>query len=755
MAIKPIERFGKFTPPRPDQSGEIRMRALAGLGKDIASLGSSIAQVKKYDLEEQKIVAEQEAAVEGQKLGQQAALEGTDVTLRSGFNFGDAQFNQAVSKAYTYESITKIQNYINEAQINNPDSVQGYEGELNPKIQGLFDATPEAFKGDLQAYFRRANSSARKEVQSSELKRINADNMAKFNSGNDTLATSISNSARALDVEGLNELLTEYNNGLDSAYESRLITAKERETRKANINDEVAIQLKMGEVDNTIFDETISLKDRAEKGLALVDALRKNPDQELTAKQNDALLKTLETKVNGVVSEYNQSVKVSDAEIRKSNGISNVRARVTGEPSATSDVITDQDIDNDYNIQRLNFNTAPQLLMGERLDYVNQVRAVPKTMKTEILSELRSSDPEKVMVAAQSIMELNALQGMPDAFSGQDLIYADALYRNMEYYEFVEALKRATDIAFPSTSTQESMIKARKSELSSDQAKRYEMYAETLEDAFETGIFGFGNQFTPNNIERDGMIADLKMLTEDNYLLGFETFDAALQHSVRKMQNSYKTSEFGFLQHAPEEYYGLGPTKDTSWIRQSLHEELVAKYGDGFEQDDIILISDTETSTMAKKRMPTYQAFIRMPDGSLQPVDERVNPSLDYPAVLEKYNKDIKEKAQVPILNKRQFLAEHRMTTEQSAKAREILQGSTNPFALISKAIGDINEAPQFIAKYIEGAQNELLQSREIQQEQSRQLQEAIFNWNEQYIDRLQKASGKEKIDLTVADLSN
>ena len=54
MAIKPIERFGKFTPPRPDQSGEIRMRALAGLGKDISSLGRSYAQVKASERREEE-----------------------------------------------------------------------------------------------------------------------------------------------------------------------------------------------------------------------------------------------------------------------------------------------------------------------------------------------------------------------------------------------------------------------------------------------------------------------------------------------------------------------------------------------------------------------------------------------------------------------------------------------------------------------------------------------------------------------------
>lgn len=747
MAIKPIIRYGKFTPTGVDRSGEIRMRALAGLGQDISDTAIKMGQIMKPRIQK-------EAIAEGQKAGQEAALKGEELQLRGGFKYGDKQFDEAASKSYTYESYTKIQDYINEAQINNPDNIIGFQNELSAKVEGLFAATPESLRPDIEAYYRRASGSTRNQVQANELKRINADNIAKFNSGNETLETTISNVARSLDAESLAGLLSDYNSGLDAAYESRLISAQERESKKSAIRDVVAIQTKMGQVDNSIFDETIPLEERAKQGTMLVDALRKNPDKELTATQNDQLLKTLETKVNRVVAEYNQSIKVSEAEIRKNNGIANVTARTTGEVPVTVDVITDQDIDNHYNVQRINFSEEPELLMDERIDYATSVRAVPKSMKTEILSDLRSNEPDRVVVAAQTIMEVNALEGMPDAFSGQDLIYADALYRNMEFYGFDEAMKRATDIAFPSSSTQKSMMEARKSELSVDKAKRNEMYSDTIDDAFETGIFGFGTQFTPNNIERDAMIADLKTLTEDNYLLGFETFDAALDYSVSKIKNSYKTGEFGFMQHAPEEYYGLGPNKDTSWIRQSLSEELTAKYGDGFEPDNIILISDTETSTMAKKGMPTYQAFIRMENGSLQPVDERINPSLDYPAALEKYKADIKEMSQVPILDKRQFLSEHTMTPDQNARAREILQGSSNPFALIGKAIGNIDEVPSFIAKYFVGLKGELIQSKELAQEQSREAQEALFNWNEQYIANLKKASGKEDIDITVADLS-
>ena len=744
MAIKPITRYGTFTPTGVDRSAETRMRALAGLGEQLQEMAIGTAKRKR----------EEEAIAEGTEAGRQAALEGKDPELKSTFKYGGANYNAALQKAYNLESYSVIDSHINEAATQHPDNVIEYQKVLDSKMQGMLEGAPEQFQGDLEAYYRRSNRVQFGRIQGAEKKKINSQLSASLSVGSDALEDQIGNLARAGNAEEALEIQLQHQMDLMNGVELGLITALDAETRIAKVTDEIAIQTQEGEVDRVLFDSDLDLKQRAEEGLKLVKTLRETPLSELGPKQNDILLKRLETKVNSVVAEYNKSVAISDAELRKQNGINNVDARIKGDVQPTSDVITDSDIDNHYNIARLEFTNTPEMTMDERISYATSVSAVPKTMKTEILSELRSNEPAKVLVAAQSIMELNALQGMPEAFTGQDVIYADTLYRNMEFYEFDEALERAKAIAFPSLGTQKAMVEARKSELSVDKAKRNEMYVDKLEKAY-TGIFGLGDQFTPNNIERDAMIADLKSLTEDNYLLGFEDFDSALEYSLKKMKNSYKTSEFGFLQHAPEEYYGIGPNKDTSWIRQSLHEELVTKYGNGFEPDDIILISDTETSTMARKGMPTYQAFIRMENGSLQPVDERVNPSLDYPAVLEKYKADIKEKSQVPVLNKRQFLTEHKMTPEQNAKAREILQRSTNPFALIGKAIDNIDEVPEFIAKYFEGVQGEIRQSREVAQEQSREAQEALFNWNEQYIANLKKASGREDVEITIADLSN
>ena len=62
MAIKPIIRYGKFTPTDVDRSGEIRMRALAGLGQSIGAVGSTIAREKKKEQAEADILLKQQEA---------------------------------------------------------------------------------------------------------------------------------------------------------------------------------------------------------------------------------------------------------------------------------------------------------------------------------------------------------------------------------------------------------------------------------------------------------------------------------------------------------------------------------------------------------------------------------------------------------------------------------------------------------------------------------------------------------------------
>jgi len=758
MAMKPITRYGKFTPSGLDRSGEIRMRALAGLGDTLGGITDTMvrkelterAEKEREEKAQEQRKTREEARIEGMTEGAEIAEKGVAPELRMSGNIGDSQYNTTVMKAYINGTYPRVDKIFADAEAQFPNDTANFDKIVSEGLKGIREALPEWATLDVDAYANRSQKTYFNRVQKEEQRIVDAQVKGNLLDGFNSSVDQASNLAFTGETDSLQEALEKVNSDLDSAV--GLLTPKEISSRRKQLEDSVAIATQKGQFQR-LLDSDQKPEDIIKIANGVLAELRTTPLSELDAQQNETLRKQLETQVNQYVTEYNKTVEMSDAEIRKANGIANVSARFTDEPAVTSDVITDTDIDNHYNEQRTQFSENIEMRMDERIDYVNQVRAMPKTMKTEILTDLRSNEPDAVIVAAQTITELNALQGMPDAFSGQDLVYADAIQRNMEFYDFDEALQRAKDIAFPPNSTRQALVEARKAELSVDKTERYEGYAKIIDDAFETGVFGFGTQFTPSDINRDEMIADLKTLTEDNYLLGFEA-DRASEYAVKKMQNSYKVGEFGFLRHAPEDFYGLGKTKDASWIRESLHKELVAKYGDGFAPEDIILISDTETATMAKKRTPTYAVMIRMPDGSLQPVDERANPSIDYPAVQNEYVKGLEEQAQRPILNRRRFLEEYKMPPEQAAKARKLLSNN-NVFRLIGQGVGNIDEVPEFIAKFFEGAQNELRQSREMKQEQSRQLQEAMYNWNEEYIARLQKASGKEEVEITIADLSN
>ena len=90
MAIKPITRYGTFTPTGVDQTEARRLQALAGLGTQVRELAVGVGKAKR----------EQEAVVEGTQAGIEAARTGEDIELKSPIKFGGATYNQYFKRAY-------------------------------------------------------------------------------------------------------------------------------------------------------------------------------------------------------------------------------------------------------------------------------------------------------------------------------------------------------------------------------------------------------------------------------------------------------------------------------------------------------------------------------------------------------------------------------------------------------------------------------------------------------------------------------
>ena len=147
MAIKPITRYGKFTPTGVDRSGEIRMRALAGLSEQAMRLAVGAAERKKTEKEsEEKEQAVLQAPEVGYAEGEQALATGV-YTPSLGHG---AQKRQVAARAgYLASFENTMQQTINDAVAQSNGDYQEFSNIANGALDGMMQAytnLPEEWK---------------------------------------------------------------------------------------------------------------------------------------------------------------------------------------------------------------------------------------------------------------------------------------------------------------------------------------------------------------------------------------------------------------------------------------------------------------------------------------------------------------------------------------------------------------------------------------------------------------------------------
>ena len=147
MAIKPITRYGKFTPTGVDRSAETRMRALAGLGEQAMKLAVGAAEREKTKREaEEKEQAVLQAPEVGYAEGEQALATGV-YTPSLGHG---AQKRQVAAKAgYLASFENTMQQTINDAVAQSNGDYQEFSNIANGALDGMMQAytnLPEEWK---------------------------------------------------------------------------------------------------------------------------------------------------------------------------------------------------------------------------------------------------------------------------------------------------------------------------------------------------------------------------------------------------------------------------------------------------------------------------------------------------------------------------------------------------------------------------------------------------------------------------------
>lgn len=140
MAIKPITRYGTFTPTGVDRSAETRMRALAGLGEQLQEMAIGTAKRKR----------EEEAIAEGTEAGRQAALEGKDPELKSTFKYGSGKYNQYYTRAYNASILNDIKLNVAKYETEFPDNEAEFSNNVNGYMKGVLEGVGPNFAPEIE-----------------------------------------------------------------------------------------------------------------------------------------------------------------------------------------------------------------------------------------------------------------------------------------------------------------------------------------------------------------------------------------------------------------------------------------------------------------------------------------------------------------------------------------------------------------------------------------------------------------------------
>ena len=667
--------YGGFTPTALDTSAADKMRALAGLGKTVGDITTAIGKpMIVAERVKQAEIASADAGTIDPATGQ---LKGPVEDVAAG-KWGAAQANAVARNTYESNVSVEMNNIVDSAATEFPDDIVGYQNKVQSQMQGLIGAMPEQYRGQAQnLYSRLDNPTSRKIADNERQKHLDISN-AEIGQAADVSAKNLSNAAYAGNADDTRDFLSEYVVQVDRLVQQKAITEEKRIQLVEAQNERIQIQGKAGEFDRAIRTEDFTPEQQAAAGRRIVDALRENPDSDLSSEQNQKLLGALDTQVTametanakadakitrdemiqlsnldiqidnqdlpaeelaakvyelfdlgviktdtGISSRIKAINKVNNTERKRNVGMARAANQIKGvDPVGDQPYVpaTNQDFDNlyeDITIQGLSAN--PDVRRAEQATFVQRSGYVPKLVKQEIQTGLISQDPEEVANAYRTITQIQEIPGVGEnAFSKNEIVLAthmDAFIRSGISPE--DALQMSKNIIGTGSSEMKARSEARLLEIKDDdETFGAPVYSQEITKQF-TGMFDSEADFQQAS-GFDSLVSDYGKLVEGFYRAG-STVDQAKDNAARSVQANWGNGEFGLMKYPPEQYYKLPVTDDTSYIRTEL-QDLFDAQGMNVNAEDIFLQTDATTSRQASSGQPSYRIMIKNEYGALEAV---------------------------------------------------------------------------------------------------------------------------------------
>lgn len=756
MAVKQerIGYYGKFTPTSLDTSAADKMRALAGLGETAANLSLAIA--KPIAVRE----SAKQGAIAGAKAGRVDPATGELIAPpeQRKFGYGADAFNSAAESSYLGNVSFELDRSIKSAQEQFPDDIVGFNKMVEASRSGLLSKMPEQYKGSAQLVFDKLNAKAASTVAKAERDKDLAVVSAGIEQGSAVISDLVTNDAYAGNLEDVTAGLAEYSAVTLGLVETAGLAPDVAMERINNLKDRVVVQTKLGEVNRALLDPSKPTEDRAAAGREFVEAFRNNPDQTLSAEQNQELLSKLEAQVTGfeakvktdaatlTIAEQNTKadfkVRVNlkrgsaedltaeafelqrkgiitaderanfEIEINKQTQETVKRlesnasvARKAGGKAAVGDKPVTQSAVNDFYDDVISPNLSTDDLnarSAQQAEVVSRTGYLAASNKTEILNSLNSQDPVQIEYAAGTIERMQEIPGVgASLFSKTEVAFASQVTRSSQYMPIEKAIEQANAIVRPGP-VREAMVAERtafiKDKKNSDVFS--DAYPDEIKDAFEGFFDDIGGE-----LAKDLLVKDYGQLVESYYLAGITDVNAAKAKAMSLVKANWSQGEFGLMKYSPESYYGLPVTGDTSYIRTQLQEDLNAG-GLSVDAENVFLVSDDETARQASTGQPSYRVLYRDNDGILNAVsflgaegnkNDRFIPDVKAGQVQQEEN--IKRSVNLNPYGKGSGKSYSTLSSAQQDRMRQILGSSGSPFAFVGKGIAAAASLPSKLTK--------------------------------------------------------
>tara|TARA_R110000772_G_scaffold24711_2_gene64930 strand:- start:5916 stop:8039 length:2124 start_codon:yes stop_codon:yes gene_type:complete len=644
MAITPIKYYGKFTPTGVDTSAGDKYKALAGLSNEVGNIAFKVGEKIRTDQGRQA----------GLEAGVTAAKEGTPIESKDGllsqFSIFDQSYNDSMKTAYVAQLSTDTAIELDRLSTEYADDINGF----NNTAPAYVDQTLASVSPEFEPI-----------VRSSLIARLNRDQ------NKIAAATKEKNEAIALDqmVAGVNRLeedtaqlaydgnlrdtaigTLEYIGALETMVSNGQMSEVQFEENKTKFKTRLRRQEIIGNIDRTIFDKKLPLKDRLIAGEAFLNQVRKQEFEDLSPEDKSSLLSVVEGKVSDVRTAYNQeqsivsieeATRVSNLQINAKNGllpaeeifreteelfnlgaisgaqrtsiINNVYTRqekIKGDSEAVNKVqlkfggqdvnLTQSDVNTYYDAIKDDMGTGIARVETQA-NLIEVLRIIPKGLSQEVNIALQSGDPERIALAAILMDKANQFPGMADQLVTTNQ-YAFAT--NMATLMQTMTPEQAVDLANKNTDPNDLARVERVTKQIKDE-EYIDNYPSWTEDAIGDAPYR----------QMDKAVNQYKTLFETMLKSGADE-TAAKNYADGIMQANWREDpQFGFMQYPPSEFYSVDG--DSEFVRIQLYDYVIDNFASGYipNMDDIFIESDGYTARTAATGKPYYKVIVRNENG--------------------------------------------------------------------------------------------------------------------------------------------